>query len=277
MHFDVNKEADKIESMAKERIDTKDTGNNSAADKLSAELNKEWGSLNKEQKNLVAGVIVDKYNNHDWDSLPIPSVEIDTKGNCLGINFKASALDFGSETKEIFVGKHDPVAATASTDSTSGPIQPPGRGDSSVPPSAAPPSNDMHYGDTQETGAKPGRAAGSESLAGGAAAMAGAALRYPNEVTQPVRVADKPLGQEAVHGLGRIGVSVGSGVQPAEKVESSDQSKPSGKAAIHGLGEAAVSAGIAAVSGGAGALAGKEALSGMAEAAAKAAAVKVKH
>jgi len=93
MQFDAKKEADTLENLAKERIDTGKSDDHAANNKLA----NEWLSLNPEQRAQVGKELVSKYDNSDWNSLPRPHMQYDAKGECIGIDFTASALDFGAD------------------------------------------------------------------------------------------------------------------------------------------------------------------------------------
>lgn len=99
MYFEASKEAAKIESMAKERIDTDDTKSKT----ISRELSEEWLSLTPEQRNLVGQALEDKYQNSALDTLPVPHIEHDQSGNCTGVVFTAASLDLSSGPHEIYL------------------------------------------------------------------------------------------------------------------------------------------------------------------------------
>jgi len=93
MPFDAAKEAEKIEQLAKERLDTSDaTKGQEIASKLSAELM----NLDRSQLRAVLTELKSKYNNSSWDTLPVPQEITDERGVVVGIGFRASHLDFSS-------------------------------------------------------------------------------------------------------------------------------------------------------------------------------------
>jgi hypothetical protein len=104
MYFEASKEATKIETMAKERIDTDD----SKSKTVSRELTEEWMSLSPKERNLVAQALEDKYQNNSFDALPIPSVERDGVGQCTSITFCASDLDMNHGPHEIQLKSFSP-------------------------------------------------------------------------------------------------------------------------------------------------------------------------
>jgi len=89
MPIDVNKEADKIEHMAKERLDT-------PSDKAGAQtkaLIDEWASLTKTERDQVGAAIQQKYYPFKG-AQPIPFLERDRNGDICGILFSAAMFDF---------------------------------------------------------------------------------------------------------------------------------------------------------------------------------------
>ena len=102
MTFDVDKEAIKIEHMAKERIDTPDDKAGAATQAL---IN-EWNSLTQAQRNVVAVILSSKYE-FSSDAMPSPNVEYNMDGNVSGLYFTASKIDFhkGPHTLDLTTEK----------------------------------------------------------------------------------------------------------------------------------------------------------------------------
>jgi len=89
MPIDVNREADKIEHMAKERLDTP----SDRAGYQTQALIDEWASLSKVERDQVAAAIQQKYYPFKG-AQPVPFLERDRNGDICGILFAASVFDF---------------------------------------------------------------------------------------------------------------------------------------------------------------------------------------
>ncbi|MBS1952582.1 MAG: hypothetical protein JST89_00205 [Cyanobacteria bacterium SZAS-4] len=97
MTFDAAKEATKIENMAKTSLDAKSSDSIQASVNLAQELL----SLTPQQRQEVAKSLTAQYDNHSFDTLPIPKIEYDKSGQVTAIDFSASALDFNNRVPEI--------------------------------------------------------------------------------------------------------------------------------------------------------------------------------
>lgn len=97
MTFDAAKEATKIENMAKTSLDAKSSDSIQASVNLAQELL----SLTPQQRQEVAKSLTAQYDNHSWDTLPIPKIEYDKSGQVTAIDFTASSLDFDNRVPEI--------------------------------------------------------------------------------------------------------------------------------------------------------------------------------
>jgi len=96
-NFDAEKEAAKITTLAKDRLDTSDHFFGGATkDGLEAakKLTEEWTSLTYDERLLTADAIQKKYENHKSDAMPVPYFLTDNAGKFNGIGFEASSLDF---------------------------------------------------------------------------------------------------------------------------------------------------------------------------------------
>jgi len=95
--FDAVKEADKMEHLAKERLDTHNTFTNDAtATGLIAahKLVDEWASLTDEERIATSMAAIKKYGNHKLDAQPIPSLVTNINGETIGLEFEAATADF---------------------------------------------------------------------------------------------------------------------------------------------------------------------------------------
>jgi|GEM_PF-2684233 len=97
--FNADKEAEKIEHLAKERLDTSNGffSHSSREKSIAAaeRLAQEWSSLSFSERVDTANAL-DKYDNHSFDSLPRPYLLSDKENKFIGIEFYAAALDWHS-------------------------------------------------------------------------------------------------------------------------------------------------------------------------------------
>jgi hypothetical protein len=102
MTFDAQKEAEKIEHLAKERMDTPADKAQGASDALL----KEWSSLTLFQRADVELAITKKYE-FSLDTMPSPTVEFNLRGQPIGLYFTAAKGDFhhGPHTLELISGE----------------------------------------------------------------------------------------------------------------------------------------------------------------------------
>src|SRR5215470_15843095 len=107
--FDAGKEADKVEQLAKERLDESDADKGKEAAKRLCE---EWLSLDQSQRNAVADQLKQKYDNSKLDTLPIPKVELTFGGDVREIDFMASTLDLSSGPSELRLYDTRPIEAS---------------------------------------------------------------------------------------------------------------------------------------------------------------------
>jgi|SRR5215471_7955223 len=104
--FDASKEADKVEQLAKERLDESDPDKGKEAAKR---LCDEWLSMDQSQRNAVADQLQHKYANSSWDTLPVPTVQKTFKGDVTEIDFMASTLDWSSGPGELHLYDRRPI------------------------------------------------------------------------------------------------------------------------------------------------------------------------
>jgi len=90
-------EADRIETLAHQRLDTSNTLlNYPTGDGLAAakRLSDEWSSLEPDQRTAVANQLTNKYHNADLNTMPIPTIVTNLNGEMIGLQFDASFLDW---------------------------------------------------------------------------------------------------------------------------------------------------------------------------------------
>ncbi len=95
--FDADKEAEKIERLAKERLDTSNTfWNFPTEDGIEAakKLCDEWSSLSESERAATANALTAKYHNAKMNALPIPTIVTNINGEMIGMQFDASFLDW---------------------------------------------------------------------------------------------------------------------------------------------------------------------------------------
>jgi len=103
--------AHELEFLVKDRIDVKDSG---ATDATLA-LARCWGNMTQAERNETAKAIDHDFNNHKWDSLPVPTVQFDKNGDCMSIYFQASKLDIHKNVKSVHVANDGETALMIST------------------------------------------------------------------------------------------------------------------------------------------------------------------
>ena len=108
MPFDAH-EANTLEHLAKNRMDTKD----GLAENMA--LAKEWANLSQTQRNETGKAIVKDFANSKWDALPKPTIHLDKNGNCNAIDFTSSHLDFKSGPKHLSVANDGDAAIWVSS------------------------------------------------------------------------------------------------------------------------------------------------------------------
>jgi hypothetical protein len=110
--FDAAKEADKMEKLAKDRMHEDDP---EKGKEIGKQLCEEWLSMDQQQRNAVAEQLNQKYNNDDWNTLPVPEVLISyTTGDAWGVRFRPSNLDFSAGDYDVEVVSPDDAGKTGS-------------------------------------------------------------------------------------------------------------------------------------------------------------------
>ena len=110
--FDAGREADKMEQLAKDRLHEEDP---ERGKDIGKQLCEEWLSMDQGQRNAVAKQLNEKYNNDDWNTLPVPEVLIDyTNGDAWGVRFRASNIDFRAGDYDVEVVSPDEAKKTGS-------------------------------------------------------------------------------------------------------------------------------------------------------------------
>jgi len=71
-----------------------------------------WGSMTQAEKNETAKALDHDFNNHKWNTLPIPTVTTDENGDCVCIYFKPSKLDFHNKVKSVSVGSNHEISTS---------------------------------------------------------------------------------------------------------------------------------------------------------------------
>jgi len=108
--FDAGKEADKMEKLAKDRLHEDDP---EKGKDIGKQLCEEWLSMDKAQRNAVAEQLNQKYNNDDWNTLPVPEILVNyMTGDAWGVRFRPSAIDFGASDYEVEVVSPDEAGKT---------------------------------------------------------------------------------------------------------------------------------------------------------------------
>lgn len=99
--FDVKRETDYMEGLAKERLDAPP---GSISSQLCAKaLCEEWQKMTPDQRAQVANELSAKYDNSDWNTLPRPHVLRDASGQISGVEFSKASFASGEGPKHIEV------------------------------------------------------------------------------------------------------------------------------------------------------------------------------
>jgi len=93
MAFDAGKKAEEIEELAQQRLDTTDA---TKGQEIQNKLHDELLHMDPSQRRAVLTELKNRYDNHSWDTLPVPKELVDERGVVVGIGFRASHLDFKS-------------------------------------------------------------------------------------------------------------------------------------------------------------------------------------